>query len=172
VALAHLAHLGLGREIDRYSRLVTTTCLLEGPNAGWVTTALESAFGRYGAPKYIITDQEAVFTCAAFAELTHRWQVTQRFGAAGQHGSIAVTERIIWTLKHEWLNRVAVIRGMDFGLYQNAYRAHMTLGGALPVTLYQGDEWHKPQRSAKALPGNIERRLFRDVNVTTYRLAA
>jgi hypothetical protein len=111
--------------------------------------------------------------------LKERWGFKQRFGAVGQHGSIAVTERVIWTLKHEWLNRVALIRGMDhlsgllndFPVYYNGYRGHMTLGGALPVALYQEDEWHKPPHSAKALPGNIERRLFPDVNITAYRLA-
>jgi transposase-like protein len=40
--------------IDHYSRMVTTTCPLEGPNVGWVTTALELAFARYGAPRHII----------------------------------------------------------------------------------------------------------------------
>jgi len=93
--------------------MVTTTCPLEGPNASRVTTALESVFARHGAPKYIITDQEAVFTCGAFAELADRWEVTQRFGAVGQHGSIAVTERANLTLKQEWLRRVPVIRGLD-----------------------------------------------------------
>lgn len=43
--------------IDHYSRLVTTTCPLEGPNAGWVTTALESAFARCGASKHIVQHQ-------------------------------------------------------------------------------------------------------------------
>ena len=43
----------------------------------------------------------------------------------GQHGSIAVTERAILTLKQEWLRRVPVVRGLDhlggllddFGVY-------------------------------------------------------
>ena len=166
--------------IDHYSRMVTTTCPLEGPNVAWVTTALESAFARYGAPKHIITDQEAVFTSGAFAELVDRWQVTQRFGAVGQHGSIAVTERVIRTLKYEWLHCLPIIRGADhlsrllddFALYYNHYRGHMACGGALPAALYQGEEWHKPPRSAKALPRNIERRVFADTRVTAYRLAA
>jgi transposase InsO family protein len=166
--------------IDHYSRMVTTTCPLEGPNAAWVTTALESAFARYGAPKHIITDQEAVFTSGAFAELVDRWQVTQRFAAVGQHGSIAVTERVIRTLKYEWLHRLPIIRGADhlsrllddFALYYNHYRGHMACGGALPAALYQGEEWHKPPHSAKAVLGNIERHVFRDVRVTAYRLAA
>lgn len=36
-----------------------------------------------------------------------------RRGAVGQQGSIAVAERIILTLKQEWLRRVPTIRGLD-----------------------------------------------------------
>lgn len=179
MALAYLAHLG-PVAIDHYSRMVTTTGPLEGPNAGWVTTALESAFARYGAPKHIITDQDRVFTRGAFNELVHQWDVKQRFGAVGQHGSIAVTERVIRTMKDEWLKRVALIRGFDhlaalledFERYYNAYRGHMTLGGAPPIVVHQGQQWQKPERSAKVLPLAIERRVFKDTRVTAYRLFA
>ena len=99
--------------VDHYSRMVTTAYPLEGPNAGWVVNALDDAFVRHGAPKHIITDQEAVFTGAAFRELLSQWNVKQRFGAVGEHASIAVTERAILTLKYEWLKRVPVIRGTD-----------------------------------------------------------
>jgi len=66
-----------------------------------------------------------VFISDLFAELLRRWNVKQRFGAVGKHGSIAVTERAILTLKQEWLRRVPAIRGFDhlsvllrdFGLY-------------------------------------------------------
>jgi len=54
-----------------------------------------------------------VFISDLFAELLRRWNVRQRFGAAGKHGSIAVTERAILTLKQEWLRRVPAIRGFD-----------------------------------------------------------
>jgi len=166
--------------VDHYSRMVTTTCALEGPNAGWITDALESAFCRHGAPRHIITDQEGVFTSGAFRELTDRWDVTQRFGAVGKHASIAVTERVIWTLKHEWLKRVAVIRGFDslsvlledFALYYNCYRGHMTLGGALPAMIHRGEQWSKPDKSAKTLPARLERCVFADTGITAYRLAA
>jgi len=166
--------------IDHYSRMVTTTCPLEGPNAGWVTTALESAFARYGAPKYIITDQESVFTSATFAELKERWGFKQRFGAVGKHGSIAITERVIKTLKYEWLHRVPVIRGFDhlsgllddFGTWYNGYRGHMTLGGAPPALIHRGEQWRKPPKTAKTLPLNIERRVFAESRVTAYRLSA
>jgi transposase InsO family protein len=58
-------------------------------------------------------DQEGVFASDAFAALLGDWNIKQRFGAVGQHGSIAVTERVILTLKQEWLRRVPVIRGLD-----------------------------------------------------------
>ena len=166
--------------IDHYSRMVTTTCPLEGPNAGWVTTALESAFARYGAPKHIITDQEGVFISGAFAELLTRWDIKQRFGAIGKHGSIAVTERAILTLKYEWLRRVPLIRGLDhlvallddFAVYYNTYRGHTTLSGAPPAVIYRREQWSKPPKTAKMLPLAIERRVFAETRITAYRLAA
>jgi transposase InsO family protein len=160
--------------------MVTTAYPLEGPNAGWVVNALDDAFVRYGAPKHIITDRETVFTCGAFCELLSKWNVKQRFGAVGEHASIAVTERAILTLKYEWIRRVPVIRGTDhlsrllddFEVYYNAYRGHMTLGGALPAAIHRGEQWSKPDRSAKALPATVERRVFADTGITACRLAA
>jgi len=48
----------------------------------------------------------------------------------------------------------------------------MTLGGAPPALIHPGKQWTKPPKTAKTLPGNMERRLFPDVRVTAYRLAA
>ncbi len=98
----------------------------------------------------------------------------------GKHGSIAVTERVIWTLKYEWLNRVPVIRELDhlahlladFELWYNDYRGHMRLGGARPSVIHRGERWERPDRLAKALPRNIQRRFFPGVRITAYRLAA
>jgi transposase InsO family protein len=77
-----------------------------------------------------------VFNCDAFGELLQRWNVKQRFGAVGKHGSIAVTERVVQTLKQEWLARVPLIRGpdhlsrmlADFEVYYNRYRCHTRHG--------------------------------------------
>jgi transposase InsO family protein len=99
--------------INYHSRKIMALCPLEGPNAGWVVDALEQAFARHGPPRHLITDQESVFICGAFRDLLAQWQVKQRFGAVGKHGSIAVTERLIWSLKREWLCRVPVIRELD-----------------------------------------------------------
>ena len=121
-----------------------------------------------------------MFISDVFAELLRRWNVKQRFGAVGQHGSIAVTERTILTLKQEWLRRAPVIRGMDhlsgllddFGVYYNRYRGHMTLGGAVPEIVHRGDHWQRPALSAKRVSGSIECRFFPDTRTTAYRLAA
>ncbi len=141
---------------------------------------MEEAFGRHGPPKHIITDQEGIFTGEAFAELLVDWDVKHRLGAVGKHGSIAVTERLIWTLKHEWLARVPLIRDLDhlgelladFEVYYNQHRCHQRLGGATPSMIYEGGDWQKPDRSAKTLRGPIRLRHFREQRITIYELAA
>jgi len=166
--------------VDHFSRAVTAVVPLEGPNAGWVVGALEQAFLWHGPPRHVITDQEGVFTSEVFAELLRDWDVRPRFGAVGKHGSIAVTERVILTLKQEWLRRVPVIRGLDhlsqllegFSEYYNGWRGHTTIGGAVPSVIHRGDRWQRPDRAAKTVSGPIEQRSFPDVRVTAFRLAA
>jgi transposase InsO family protein len=166
--------------LDHFSRKVVASCPLEGPNAGWVAEALATAFRRHGPPKHIITDQEGIFTGEAFAELLRDWDIKHRFGAVGKHGSIAVTERVIRTLKYEWLRRVPVIRGLDhleqlladFALYYNTWRPHSTLKGAIPDTIHAGQQWSAPPKTAKTVPANIERRFFPETRITGFRLAA
>jgi len=166
--------------IDHFSRAVMTVVPLEGPNAGWVVDAMEEAFLRHGPPKHLISDQEGVFMSEVFAELLRDWHIKQRFGAVGRHGSIAVTERLIWTLKREWLARVPLIRGLDhlgqlladFDLYYNQCRCHRRLDGATPSMLYQRQAWQKPDRSAKRVAGPIRLRHFREQRIIVYELAA
>jgi len=164
--------------IDHYSRKVVAVAPLEGPNSGWTIDALEQAFEKYGPPKHIIMDHAPVFTGSAFAELLDTCNVKPRFGAVGKHGSIAVTERFIKTLKYEWLKRVPVIRGFDhltrlcdqFVEWYNEWRPHMTLNGARPDDVFNGDDIQRPSRDAKKVPPNIERRVFRASRVIGYRL--
>jgi len=166
--------------IDHFSRAVMAVTPLEGPNAGWVVEVLDQAFLRHGPPKHLISDQEGVFVSEVVASLLRDWNVKQRFGAVGKHGSIAVTERLIWTLKREWLARVVLIRGLehlgellvDFEVYYNQHRCHQRLNGATPSMLYQGHTWQKPDRSAKRVAGPIRLRHFREQLITIYELAA
>jgi transposase InsO family protein len=143
--------------IDHISRAVMAVAQLEGPNAGWAMEVLEQASLRHGHPRHLITDQDSLFTCDAFRDLLRQWQVKPRFAAVGKYGSIAVTERLIWTLKREWLARVPLIRGLnhlsgllaDFEMYWDRYRCHRRLHGATPSMLCQAQAWQTPDRSAK-----------------------
>lgn len=85
--------------IDHFSRKVVCIVPLEGPNAGWIIEAQEQALQKHRAPKHIISDRASVFVADTFAELLKQWNIKARFGAVGKSGSIAVTERVIKTLK-------------------------------------------------------------------------
>jgi len=163
--------------IDHFSRKVVAVVPLEGPNAAWVCDALEAAFRAFGPPRHLVSDHEGVFIGAAFNELLRKWHVKQRLGAVGKHGSIAVTERVNWTLKHEWLFRVPLIKGFDhlsslcasFSIWYNGWRPHMTLGGARPNDFYCRDVPESVRRDAKVVPLEIERRHFAETKVMGYR---
>ncbi len=166
--------------IDHFSRKVVCAFPLEGPNAGWIVEALEQAMRTHGAPKHLISDRALVFVGAAFAELLKQWNIKPRFGAIGKHGSVAVTERVIKTLKYEWLRCVPIIKGFDhltslcteFESWYNAWRPHMTLEGFRPDDLYHSRKPEAPQRNAKTVPANIERHVFAETRLTAYRLKA
>jgi putative transposase len=121
--------------IDHFSRKVVCVAPLESPNTGWIVEALEQALRRHGSPKHIISDQAKVFVGDVFAELLGQWNIKPRLGAVGKHGCIAVTERVIKTLKYEWVKRVPLIKGFDhlmslcteFESWYNGWRPHMTL---------------------------------------------
>jgi hypothetical protein len=124
-----------------------------------VVEVLEDAFPRHGPPRHLISDQEGIFTREVFAKLLQDWDIKHRFGAARKHGSIAVTERLIWTLRRKWLALVPLIRGLDhlgelpadFEVYYSPYRCHRRLAGATPSMIYEAGSWQKPDRSAKTL---------------------
>ena len=164
--------------IDHFSRKVMAAVPLEGPNAGWINNALESAIEKYGPPKHIISDQAQVFTGEVFAELLKTYNIKPRLGAVGKHGSITVTERINKTLKYEWLKRVALIKGIDhltelcneFEIWYNNWRPHMTLNGLRPDDVYYNNKPKKPEHNAKKVPSNIEQHFFHQTRITGYRL--
>jgi len=164
--------------IDHFSRKIMSVTPLEGRNAGWINNALEGAIDKHGSPKHIISDQASVFTGGVFAELLDSWNIRPRFGAVGKHGSIAVTERVIKTLKYEWLKHVSFIKNFDhlvklceeFEDWYNRWRPHMSLDGLRPDDVYYSEKPSKPERDSKRVPNNIEQHLFRETRVTGYRL--
>jgi transposase InsO family protein len=164
--------------IDHFSRKVMSVTPLEGRKAGWINNALENAIEKHGSPKHIISDQGKVFIGAVFAELLESYHIKQRLGAVGKHGSIAVTERVIKTLKYEWLKRAAIVKDFEhlvilcdeFEDWYNAWRPHMTLDGLRPDDVYYDKKPEKPLRHPRTVPSNIERHLFKETRVTGYRL--
>jgi len=164
--------------IDHYSRKVVSVTPLEGPNSGWIIDALELAFEKYGSPKHIISDQDCVFTGAPFKDLLKKWNVKPRLGAVGKHGSISVTERVNISLKYEWLKLTPILKGFDhleslcssFVEWYNEWRPHMSLDGARPDDVFYDKNMKRPEHDAKAIPYNIELKLFRETRVTGYRL--
>ncbi len=73
-----------------------------------VSTFLGKAISITTTPKYLICDQDRIFTADNFKRWLKRKQIKPRYGAAGQHGSIAVVERFIRTRKDEGIGRIMV----------------------------------------------------------------
>ena len=166
--------------IDHFSRKVMSVTPLEGPNAGWINNALENAMEEHDAPKHIISDHASVFTGDVFAELLDSWNIKPRLGAVGKHGSISVTERVIKTLKYEWLKHIPIIKGFDhltmlckeYENWYNSWRPHMTLDGIRPDDVYYEKKTKKPKRDSKTVPCHIEQHLFQETRIMGYRLKA
>jgi transposase InsO family protein len=164
--------------IDHFSRKVVVVTALEGPNAGRVIDALETAFLNSGKTKHIVTDQGSVFTSAAFREFLNSSNVKIRYGAVGENGSIAVTERVIETLKYEWLKKVPVIRGFQhlthlcssFAEWYNNWRPHEFLGSATPGQTFQNKSVPFVPKTAKDIPADLEIKRFKETKITGYRI--
>ena len=124
-------------------------------------------------PKHIISGQASIFVGDAYAELPRQWNIKPRLGTVGKHGSIAVPERVIRTLR-----RVPLLKGFDhltflcteFPCWYKAWRPHMTLEGYRPDDLYYDRKPEKPKRDAKTVPDNVERHVFAETRLTAYRL--
>ena len=164
--------------IDHFSRKVVCVAPLEGPNAGWIIDALERTIQKHGTPRRIISDQAKVLVGATFAELLKQWNIMPRLGTVGKHGAIAVTERVIKTLKYEWLRGVPIIKGFDhltllcaeLDSWYNTWRPHMAPEGFRPDEQYYSRKPGTPKRDAKTVSGNVDRHIFAETRLAAYRL--
>ena len=92
--------------------------------------------------RYIVQRLRAL--CPMLAKWCDRRNIKPRFGAVGQHGSIAVIERLILTLKQSirWLplvpfQRAAFLRELQLlAAWYNAHRPHMSLADRTPDEVY------------------------------------
>ena len=90
-----------------------------------------------------------------------------------------MTERVIKTLKYEWLFRVPLLKGFDhvtdlceqFAIWHNGWRPHMRLDGAVPNDFYCRDRPEPVDHRAKVVPLDIQRRWFAEAGVTGFLLA-
>ena len=95
-------------------------------------------------PKYLICDKDSIFWCEGFKRWCRRKEIRPRYGAAGQHGSIAVVERFIRTMKDEGTRRAMVSQRRTtfrrelkhFVSWYNTHRPHTTLDGKTPDEVY------------------------------------
>ena len=79
-----------------------------------------------------------------FKDWCDRQGITPRFGAVGQHGSIALIERFILTLKNECMRIILVPLRTDafhqelmcFTYWYNQSRPHSSLNGRTPHEVY------------------------------------
>jgi len=110
-------------------------------------------------PKHLVCDQGPQFSSKNFKPWCLRKGIRPRFGAIGEHGSIAVIERLILTLKQSiaWLTlvplrRPAFLRELRYlAAWYNSHRPDMTLGGRMPDEVYH--RLRLPGGSGPASPG-------------------
>jgi transposase InsO family protein len=130
--------------IDHFSRrAMGATVFKKQPTSIQIRTFLGRLWAKT-KPKYIICDKGAQFWCDAFKTWCKRKGVKPRFGAIGKHGSIAVVERFIRTLKDECTRRIIVpLRRKDMRRelichldWYNEHRPHEFIGGRTPNEVY------------------------------------
>ena len=132
--------------IDHFSRCAMGFAVFQKTPA---SRDVRSFLGRVihqaqATPKYLISDKGKQFWCQGFKAWCKRREIRPRFGAISQHGSIAVVERFIQTVKVECTRKLLVSLCAKtfrqelawFGIWYNQHRPHTTLGGRTPDEVY------------------------------------
>ena len=132
--------------IDHYSRRAMGFSVFpKRPTSIAVRSFLGRTIARAGAtPKYVICDKDSIFWCEGFKRWCRRKRIRPRYGAVGQHGSIALIERFIRTMKDECTRRILVPQRRTnfrrelnhFFAWYNAHRPHAALAGRTPNEVY------------------------------------
>jgi putative transposase len=133
--------------VDHFSRLVVGFAVFpKDPTSIDIRSFLGRVFHNAGqAPKYIISDKHRIFFNDDYKRWCRRKKISPRYGAVGKHGSIAIVERFIRSLKMECTRRLFVplrlqVMRIELSLYTtwyNEYRPHSALGGKTPREVYE-----------------------------------
>jgi transposase InsO family protein len=95
-------------------------------------------------PRSIVVDKGKQFWCRGFKAWCRGRKIKPRFGAVGRRGSIAIVERLIRTLKEEFIAAL-IVPGLRpvfqrelecFVTWFNGFRPHSWLDGQIPNEVY------------------------------------
>jgi putative transposase len=136
----------IGVVMDHHCRrIMGTTLFFREPTSEAVRAFLGRVIhANQAKPKHLVSDQGPQFACRKFKPWCRKKGIKPRFGALGQHGSIAVIERLILTVKQNlaWLPLVSLRRRAfhreltELTSWYNSHRPHMSLGGRTPDEVY------------------------------------
>ena len=141
-------HLVLG-VIDHGSRRNLTLQHVKRFNAWTFLGYLFLAFGKYGRPKAIKTDNHAVLHSALVADVLRQCRVKRRFSEPGKPWQNGRIERFFGTLKAELRHYVVndqkhLLQSMaGFQFWYNVTRAHQHLHGWTPMEAWSGIDPHR-----------------------------
>lgn len=147
--------------VDHFSRRAMGCAAFDKqPTSHDVRCFLGRATGKTKqTPKYIVCDRGSQFDCDGFRKWCKRKGIKPpRYGAIGKHGSIAVAERFILTLKTLLACLLLVpYRREKFQQelsaiveWYNQHRPHEYLGGRTPNEVYHG--WFPANRKPRYEP--------------------
>lgn len=136
--------------LDLYSRFPLAWGLWPArPHSADLAALTEKTLEAWGPPQHVlvsalVTDQGGQFTGEAFETLLRERGIDHRFGAAGEHGSIAIIERLWRTLKDALaVNELPRLQFPEFERRLRAaidwyarLRPHSRLKGATPLERY------------------------------------
>jgi transposase InsO family protein len=127
--------------VDHFSRsLVAFAVFKKEPTGRQLSRFLDRAVAAAGkAPRHVVSDRGSQFQ-SEYLDWCTKNDAKPRFGAIGKHGSIAVIERFIRSIKREHLRRILVPfrrrrlveHIADYQSWFNDHRPHDALAGLTP----------------------------------------
>jgi len=135
--------------IDQFSRCVKGFALFTTmPTSSDICEFLDRLTERTGSkPRHVITDKGRQFFCKEYKGWCRERDIGLRFGAVGQHGSVAVIERFFRSMKEECTRQITVPLGLgamrrelaSYVIWHNAHRPHQALDGKTPAEVHVGE---------------------------------